>query len=237
MMILTPSTIRTDAQGRACGQGFIPAGHTCHKKGAFPTRTAIAAGLGVAAVGAGVYALSRRRSTPATSSPKPVRPSGPPRLPGGTPKALLAPAPRKSKTQRMRENTEAATREAERAIGWAAEAEIKRAGAVANAMAAAGEATGMAVKGKVREIRLRTEAARRRFEPGYRRSRPAQAPSPAQFPEGGPPVRIAFTPQAPRMPAERDPRTGQPRRRNPEGFGRTDNHITFYAPVALRRIS
>lgn len=278
-MNLTPSAVRFDAS-RPCGQSHIPAGHTCHKKGSFPTRAAIAAGLGVAALGGGAYALSRSRKRPSAQgassdpwdapfTPRPPRPSpaprhtGPAALPGDrttrrltglTPKALLPAAPpRKSKTQRMRENTAAAARGAEQAIGRAAQAEITRAGAVANAMASAGEATGMQFKTTMRELRLRTEAARRRFEPGYRRSPSATPKAPAQLPEGGGlPVSRGRTPSkapstveewanlAPDMNALRnamtDPRTGQPRRRQARGFGRSDNYIPFYAPVALRGI-
>jgi hypothetical protein len=31
-----------------------------------------------------------------------------------------------------------------------------------------------------------------------------------------------------------DPRTGQPRRRKPQGFGRRDNYIQYYAPTQLQ---
>jgi hypothetical protein len=31
----------------------------------------------------------------------------------------------------------------------------------------------------------------------------------------------------------RDPRTGQPRRRRAQGFGRRDNYVEHYAPVRL----
>ena len=228
-MTLTPASLRLDAPGRACGQSFIAAGKTCRQKGAFPTGKAIAAGLGVAALGVGAYALSRRGKGAATSSSGGSSPSSPPRLPGLTPRALLAPAPpRKSKTQRMRENTANAVRGAERAMGRAAQAEITRAGAVANAMASAGEATGMAAKTTLRELRLRTEAARRRFEPGYRAPDQRRLPGgiQAQLPQQG------TAPQREAIPL--DPRTGPPRRRRARGFGRTDNFIQHYAPVQLQ---
>lgn len=236
-----------------CGKGAISAGETCHKGGAFPREQAIAAGLGVAALTAGAFMLSRRspgvrplRSKPSPSATPPSsgtapRPSGPPQLPGSpSPYGYLRPgALRKSKTQRMRENTQAAVRGAERAMGKAAQAEITRAGAVANAMASAGEATGMVAKTTLRELRLRTEAARRRFEPGYRRSPAATPKPPAQLPEGlDPSLNIPFNPPRRRAPetAPIDPRTGQPRRRQARGFGRTDNYISLYAPVVLSRI-
>lgn len=245
-MTLTPASLRVDAPGRACGQSHIAAGKTCQKKGAFPTKKAIAAGLGVTALGVGALALSRRGARPmGTRSPgaatpsasAPTTPPGPPRLPGGlTPRALLSAAPpRKSKTQRMRENTAAAAQEAERAVGRAAQAEITRAGAVANAMASTGEATGMAFKTAARELRLRTEAARRRYEPGYRANPSTSRRAPqGQLPESGL-GDVPFSPEAAQPPSRDvvplDPRTGQPRRRRARGFGRTDGpSVVFYAP-------
>jgi len=225
-MTLTPASLRLDANGRPCGQSHIAAEKTCRQRGSFPTRKAIAAGLGVAALGAGAYALSRKSSpsTGVTSTP-----SGPPRLPGLTPRALLAPAPpRKSKTQRMRENTASAVRQAEGAIGRAAQAELQRAGAVANAMASAGEATGMAAKLTARNVRLRVEAARRKYEPGYRRPDQKRLPEgvQAQLPQSSAPRTREAIPL--------DPRTGQPRQRKARGFGRSDSFIQHYAPVQLQ---
>ena len=172
-MTLTPSTLRLDAQGTACGQSHIPRGHKCHKGGAFPTGKALAIGATAAALGVGAYALSRRRRGSSSTGPSgpPLLPgSGPtahPRLPGLTPRALLAPAPpRKSKTQRMRENTAAAISTAEGRIAQTAREEVRRIGQIGNTMAAAGEAAGMATKTTLRELRLRTEAARRRYEIG-----------------------------------------------------------------------
>ena len=232
-MTLTPASIRIDAQGRPCGQSHIAANKTCRQKGAFPTRKAIAAGLGVAAVGAGVYALSRRGSSSSgsiSSGPPRLPGSGPQgRLPGITPRALLKAAPpRQSKTQRMRANTAAAVKNAEGRIAQTAREEIRRLGQIGNTMAAAGEATGMAAKTTMRELRLRTEAARRRFEPGYR------APDQRRLPGGVQPKLTAgdLTPQREAIPI--DPRTGQPRRRKARGFGRTDNLIQHYAPVQLQ---
>ncbi len=201
---------------------YLKASSTCCS---WPNPAEIAAAL--IAGGVTAFALRSRGSssqggTPPEAGPAPR--SGPPLLPRPlTPKGLLPQgAPRKSKTQRMRENTAAAARSAERSIGRAAQAEITRAGAVANAMAASGEATGMAAKTGFREVRLRAEALRRRFEPGYR---PADAPKPPkQLTEGGPAVQIPFYPAAPLTPerVQVDPRTGQPRRRKARGFGRGD---------------
>lgn len=259
---LSPSTVRLDLK---CGKGAISAGEKCHKGGAFPREQAIAAGLGVAALTAGALLLNRRsgatrlRSSGSTAPPSSSSsiPAGPPRLPSSpSPYGYLrAGAVRQSKTQRMRENTQAAARGAEQAISRAAQAEITRAGAVANAMAATGEATGMAVKTTLRELRLRTEAARRRFEPGYRRSPAATRKTPAMLPEGGGlPVSRSRTPSQSPSTVEQwgelafqgpealrnamtDPRTGQPRRRRARGFGRPtgDNYIPFYAPVTLQK--
>jgi acyl dehydratase len=164
-MALSPATLRLDAQGQACGQSHISRGKTCRKRGSFPTGKAIAAGLGVAAVGAGAFALARR-------SPRVFASGAQPRLPGITAKALLpAGRTRQSKTQRMRANTQAAMRTAEGRIAQTAREEVRRLGQIGNTMAATGEATGMAVKLTARELRLRTEAARRRYEPGYRKPR------------------------------------------------------------------
>lgn len=261
------------ATGRPCGQSHIAASKTCQKKGAFPKRAAIAAGLTAGAVGLGVYAYSRRRSrivpvnikvvppSPASGS---SGPSAPPSLPGDrttrrltgiTPRGLLPPAPsRKSKTQRMRENTATAVRNAEAAIGRTAREEVRRIGQIGNAMITTGEAAGMATKTTLRELRLRTEAARRRFEPGYRSAPAAKPKPPAMLPEGGGlPVTRGRSPfQSPSTVEEwgelasqgpealrkalTDPRTGQPRRRQARGFGRTDNYIPLYAPIILNKV-
>lgn len=205
------SRARRDAAGRRCGQGYIPAGKQCRQNGNFPTHKAIAAGLGVAAIGAGTYALNRRRNRivpvrVSFAAPAMVQPGSPRvslpgdrttrRLTGSTPRGLLPPSPpRLSKTARMRANTGAAVRTAERDIARAARAEIERIGTVGNAMASAGEATGMAAKTGWRELRLRTEAARRRFEPGYRRGQRFQGP---RLLAGGSsdPLRVGLTPRS-----------------------------------------
>lgn len=264
-MTLTPSTLRLDVK---CGKSGISQGEKCHKGTATHkalTAGAVGLGVGVGALAIGMAAMRpngrRAFSAPGSSSPPPSSsalraPQGPqpsggpitpvrvrveqPQITGSTPTGLLRAAPRpKSKTQRMRENTAAAVQSAERAMGRAAQAEITRAGAVANAMASAGEATGMTVKTTLRELRLRTEAARRRFEPGYRAAPAAQRRAPAQLPEGGSAFAVPFNPATAQPPAREaapvDPRTGQPRRRRARGFGRTDNYIPVYAPVALRR--
>lgn len=241
-MSLTPATLRIDAKGRPCGQSHIAADKTCRQKGSFPTRKVIAAGLGVAALSAGAlaYASSKRRArvepvrvrVMPTDRPRlPAALSQPeqPKLPGITPRALLKPAPpRQSKTQRMRANTAAAIRAAEDRIGQTAREEMRRVASIGNTMAAAGEATGMATKLTARNLRLRVEAARRKYEPGYRR------PDQKRLPEGVQAQLPQSTAPRTREAVPLEPRTGQPRRRKPQGFGRTDNYIQHYAPVQLQ---
>lgn len=231
-------TIVTARLDKKCGASGIPDNATCHKGGSWPQAATIGAAL--TAGGIAAYALTRGGDTPAPTSTSSSQ-SGPPRLPGSgpsptqprlpglTPRALLQPAPpRQSKTQRMRANTAAAVKSAEAGIAQTAREEVRRIAQIGNTMAAAGEATGMAAKTTLRELRLRTEAARRRFEPGYR------APDQRRLPEGTQPklTPSSFTSEREAIPF--DPRTGQPRRRKARGFGRTDNYIQHYAPVQLQ---
>jgi predicted Ser/Thr protein kinase len=223
---------RSDAAGVPCGESHIPRGRTCRKKGGgFPTRTAVAAGLTAAALGAGALAYSRRRTRiqPVKVTVLPHTPGsterGAPRLPGSrdpdmpllpgiTPRALLMPArKRKSKTQRMRENTAASMRTAEKRIAQTAREEVRRLGQIGNTMAAAGEAAGNAAKTTTREVRLRTEAARRRFEPGYRR------PDQKRLPESEMLTPLALMAFPDLMPTTIKAPVS---RRKPRGFGRQD---------------
>jgi hypothetical protein len=140
----------------------------------------------------------------------------------------------------MRANTAAAVKNAESRIAQTAREEVRRVAQIGNTMAAAGEATGMAAKTTMRELRLRTEAARRRYEPGYR------SPDQRRLPGGTqPPLNtqeeIPSLEQIGQLSTEelqswvrKDPRTGQPRRRRAQGFGRTDNYIQYYAPTQLQ---
>ena len=153
---------RTTANGKPCGNSHIPKNATCTKGGG--GKKALAAGaLAVGAGAALAYSLKRKSKTPAlpgSITPRALKAGTTPKLPGSSPKGLLKAAPpKKSKTQRMKENTAAKMKEAEGAIGNAARQEIKRMGAVGNAMASAGEATGMQVKMTARNLKLRTEAA------------------------------------------------------------------------------
>jgi hypothetical protein len=221
---------------KKCGASGIPENATCHKGGSWPAAATIAAGLTVGGIAA--YALTRGGGS--APSAKIQTKSDPPRLPGLTPRALLAPAPpRQSKTQRMRANTATAVRKAEGAIAQTAREEVRRLGQIGNTMAATGEATGMAVKTTMRELRLRTEAARRRFEPGYRAPDQRRLPGgvQAQLPRQ---ERTRSLEELGQMSTEElrswmtDPRTGQPRRPRAQGFGRRDNYIQHYAPAQLQ---
>lgn len=221
MQSLTPSTLRLDAPGRRCGQGYIAAGKKCQAKGAFPTRAAIAAGIGAAGIAAGAYALRRRnrvvparvtvsnfspvvgaspaqRALPGDRTTRRLRAErGTRQLRGTTPYGLLPPSPpRQGKTARMRANTGAAVRNAERRIAQTAREEVRRIGQIGNTMAAAGEATGMAAKTGWREVRLRVEAARRRFEPGYRRGRTTPRGPALLQGSTAEPLRVGLTPRA-----------------------------------------
>lgn len=125
-----------------------------------------------------------RSGPPVTTQVIPVRvnfiPPDPPRLRGNSPRALLPPSPKRlSKTQRMRANTGAAVRAAEQRIAQTGREELRRIAQIGNTMAAAGEASGMAAKTTFRELRIRAEAARRKYEPGYRKKKktPPQLPS------------------------------------------------------------
>ena len=239
---------KTSRLDKKCGASGIPENAQCTKGGSYPSAAVIGAAL--TAGGIAAYALTRGSS----GSSKPQAPqSGSPRLPGLTPKALIsAGTPRKSKTQRMRENTRAAMQVAEGRIAQTAREEVRRVAQIGNTMAAAGEATGMAVKTGLREVRLRTEAARRRFEPGYRSTPPTAPKAPAQLPEGGSAFQAPVNPKRTRPPEyveelgqlsteelrqwiSTDPRTGQPKRKKAQGFGRStkDNYIPHYAPVTL----
>lgn len=226
-----------------CGKGAISKGERCHK-GTASSVTHVMLTAGAVGLGLGIAkAVSRPRplGTSRRPSPSPDPSGGPitpvrvrveqPRLTGTTPRALLrGSTPRKSKTQRMRENTAAAMRQAEGAIAQTAREEVRRIAQIGNTMGTVGEATGMATKTALRELRLRTEAARRRFEPGYKKGQAPAVKPPAQLPEGGTsafqlPV-SAPTPLTPEA-LEIDPRTGQPRRRRPQGFGRGDSGMQF----------
>ena len=231
---------RSDAaRSKPCGASHIPAANTCHKQGGMSTRkkAAIAAGIGAAALGIGAlaYASQRKRvqAGPTRVAPPPqASRSARPQLPGITPKGLLPPArKRKSKTQRMRENTAAAVTAAEQRIAQTAKEEVRRLGQIGNTMAAAGEAAGMSTKLTARNLRLRVEAARRRYEPGYRR------PDQKRLPEGEQPRLTPGTVTPQREPLPIDPRTGQPRRRKARGFGRQDAAPCWkgYVQVGMKR--
>lgn len=173
-MALTPASIRVDAQGRPCGQSHIAQGKTCHQKGAFPTRTAIAAGLTAGAVGAALLNKGSRKVIQGTAqravtevvnratAPKPSM-----RL---TPRAFEQIKP-PSKTERLSQAARSANVNAEQAMRKAAQAEIERGMAVGQAMYAAGKATRASLRSGMRTHNLSVEKLRRRLEPGYRKPR------------------------------------------------------------------
>lgn len=219
---------------KKCGASGIPDSAKCTKGGNWPRAATIGAAL--TAGGIAAYALTRGGGKSVATDPSAPE-SGPPRLPGLTPRALLAQAPaRLSKTQRLRANTAEAIRTAEGRIAQTAREEVRRVAQIGNTMAAAGEATGMAAKTTLRELRLRTEAARRRFEPGYRSAPAAKPKTPAQLSPGMEPAfEVPLNPPRRRSPeaASVDPRTGQPRRRRARGFGRRDSGVVFYGSQVI----
>jgi hypothetical protein len=179
-MTLTPATLRLDAQGRACGQSFIAAGQTCHKRGAFPKRAALAAGLTAGAIGGAlVFKGSRNAILGAPAAIKRTAQRGvtevvhratakPPSM-RLTPEAFAQIQPQ-SKTQRLHEAAKTANRRAEKAIQRAAQLEVERAGAVGSAMYESGRATRASLRSGMRRHNLTVERLRRRYEPGYRRT-------------------------------------------------------------------
>lgn len=240
IMSITPSTFRRDLK---CGKSSISSSKKCHK-GTSLTKRQIA-GAAALTLGAGAltaYALTHGRRSTAAASPKPPsagptaappspKPTGPTNSPGSQESfSLLSLArPPKSKTQRMRENTAAQAGVARRKIAQTAREEVRRIGQIGNAMAETGEAAGMAAKTTAREVRLRTEAARRRFEPGYRKS-PTAAPTPQANPS--PPRPSSSLEEVTKMSTNElrewltsDPSSGQPRRRRDTGL------ISFAHPV------
>lgn len=180
-MALTPTSIRLDAKGRPCGQSHIAQGKTCHQKGAFPTRTAIAAGLTAGAVGAALLHKGSRKAI--LNSPKTLqraaqrgvtevvhRATAPKPSMRLTPRAFEQIKP-PSKTERLNQAARSANVSAENAMRKAAQAEIERGMAVGQAMYAAGKATRASLRSGMRTHNLTVEKLRRRYEPGYRKPR------------------------------------------------------------------
>lgn len=188
-----------------CGRGAISQGERC-TKGTTTQKALTAAALSTAAAtGLALIATRGRRVarplTPppsrggalvAINRPQPVVPPTGTRpsvkaLPGARrPAGYLSPAAiRKSKTQRMQENVEAQSSRARARIAQTAREEVRRIAQIGNTMAETGEAAGMATKLTFRNLRLRAEAARRRYEPGYRKPK-ALTPEPQKLlPESG----------------------------------------------------
>ena len=74
----------------------------------------------------------------------------------------------KSKTGQLALKAKLANIDAERAVGRAYQAEIIRTKAIGEAMFKSGKALKWSIVSSSRQILLITEAARRKFEPGYR---------------------------------------------------------------------
>ena len=74
----------------------------------------------------------------------------------------------KSKTKRLAQQAKLANVDAERAIDRAYQMELARTKAIGEAMFKSGKALRFSLTSSGRQILLRTEAARRQFEPGYR---------------------------------------------------------------------
>ncbi len=83
------------------------------------------------------------------------------------PESVLTVIPR-SKTERLAQQAKLANVDAERAMGRAYQAELIRTKALGEAMFKSGKALRYTIASSSRQILLRTEAARRQFEPGYR---------------------------------------------------------------------
>ncbi len=74
----------------------------------------------------------------------------------------------KSKTRRLAQQAKLANVDAERAVGRAYQIELARTKAIGEAMFKSGKALRYTLTSSGRQLVLRTEAARRQFEPGYR---------------------------------------------------------------------
>ena len=74
----------------------------------------------------------------------------------------------KSKTRRLAQQAQLANVDAERAVGRAYQMELARTKAIGEAMFKSGKALRYSLTSSSRQFLLRTEAARRHFEPGYR---------------------------------------------------------------------
>ena len=74
----------------------------------------------------------------------------------------------KSKTERLALQAKLANIDAERAVNRAFQQELLRAQAISEAMFKSGKALKFSIASASRQLLLRTQAARRRFEPGFR---------------------------------------------------------------------
>ncbi len=83
------------------------------------------------------------------------------------PETILTVIPR-SKTARLAQQAKLANIDAERAMGRAYQAEIIRTKAIGEAMFKSGKALRYSIVSSIRQIFLKTESIRRKFEPGYK---------------------------------------------------------------------
>ena len=77
----------------------------------------------------------------------------------------------KSKTKRLAQQAKLANVDAERAVSRAYQSEVIRTKAIGEAMFKSGKALRWSIVSSSRQVLLFTEAARRKFEPGYRTSK------------------------------------------------------------------
>jgi len=83
------------------------------------------------------------------------------------PESVLTVLP-KSKTERLSQQAKLANIDAEKAVSRAYQIELVRTKTIGEAMFKSGKALRYTIASSSRQILYRTEAARRRFEPGYR---------------------------------------------------------------------
>tara|TARA_Y100001978_G_C23584317_1_gene380539 strand:- start:209 stop:532 length:324 start_codon:yes stop_codon:yes gene_type:complete len=74
----------------------------------------------------------------------------------------------KSKTKRLAQQAKLANIDAERAVNRAYQIELSRTKAIGEAMFKSGKALRFSLSSSGRQLILRTQAARRQFEPGFR---------------------------------------------------------------------
>lgn len=169
------------APGRPCGKGHIAAGKKCRLTSPGPNKAALAVGLTAGAVGTALLYKGSRKAilnTPSATkslaqkavtetvhkltAPKPSM-----RLQGEALNNMRPP----SKTVRLHRIAQTANREAEQAISKAAQIELERTAVIGEAMHKSGKAARASLESGMRRHNLTVEKLRRKYEPGYRKSR------------------------------------------------------------------